>query len=203
MKQIIIFLLIVIIGLIGWGQYKKYKRFSLTEYEYKVPDDLITAESDKGLLIDYYEAVEAVNGYVITQWSSHGIDVRNPKKDNDRTQAAVSEYRKRLANVKYYEDRLRNPEVKKKAETLSEAAYKKQLIRKQFFADPARNTPKLGDRNAMVFEIQRILIDKGHIIEQDGLFRTETFNALRTFEEKNGLFPDGKLDAITLEYLLK
>ena len=43
MKQIIIFLLIVIVGLIGWGQYKKYKRFSLEEYGYTVPENLDVA----------------------------------------------------------------------------------------------------------------------------------------------------------------
>ena len=203
MKQLIIFLLIVIIGLIGWGQYKKYKRFSLTEYEYKVPDGLISSERDKGILIDYFEAVEAVNGYVITQWSSNGIDVRNPEKDNARTQAAVSEYRKRLANVKYYEERLKNPEVEKKQEAISEEEQKKQLIRKQFYLNPERNSLRLGDRNGLVFEIQKILIGKGYQLENDGLFRTETFNALKSFEEKNGLFPDGKLDVITLETLLK
>ncbi|MBT8271441.1 MAG: peptidoglycan-binding protein [Bacteroidia bacterium] len=201
MKQIIIFLLIVIIGLIGWGQYKKYKRFSLSEYEYKIPDE-IENTSDKRLLLDYFEAVESVNGYVITQWSSHGIDIRNPKKDNDRTRAAVSEYGKRLANVKFYEQQLMHPAAKKDPEVISDEEHKNRLLRQQFYANPSANTLRLGDQNALVFEIQRILIEKGNSIRHDGLFRAETFNALRAFEEKNGLFPDGKLDAITLEYLL-
>jgi murein L,D-transpeptidase YcbB/YkuD len=201
MKQIIIFLLIVILGLIGLGQYKKYKRFSLSEYEYKIPDE-IENTSDKRLLLDYFEAVESVNGYVITQWSSHGIDIRNPKKDNDRTRAAVSEYGKRLANVKFYEQQLINPISKKEPEVISDEEYKKQLLRQQFYANPSANTLRLGDQNALIFEIQRILIEKGDSIKHDGLFRAETFNALKAFEEKNGLFPDGKLDAITLEYLL-
>jgi len=204
MKQIIIFLLIIIVGLIGWGQYKKYKRFSLSEYEYKVPDGLMSKETDKGIMLDYFEAVEAVNGYVITQWSSHGIDVRNPDKDNERTKAAVSEYRKRLANVKYYEELLMSPKVEnKKEEAISEEEQKNQLIRKQFYLNPESNSLRLGDRNALVFEIQKILIGKGYTLENDGLFRTETFNALKSFEERNGLFPDGKLDVLTLEALLE
>jgi murein L,D-transpeptidase YcbB/YkuD len=203
MKQIIIFLLIIIIGLIGWGQYKKYKRFSLEEYAYKTSDNIDTASADKAVLLDYYQAIEAVNGYVITQWSANGIDVRNPKKDNEQTKAAVAEYGNRLANVKYFEALLTSPPKKEKPKQFSKEDQKKQLIRKQFYANPSENSLRIGDRNAMVFEIQNILISKGHIIEQDGLYRAETFNALKEFEEKNGLFPDGKLDALTLEALLK
>ena len=70
MKRIIIFLLILILGAFGYEQYSKYKRFSLQEYEYKVPENLEVNATDNGLLLDYYEAVESVNGYVITQWSS-------------------------------------------------------------------------------------------------------------------------------------
>ena len=121
MKQIIIFLLILILAGIGYGQYSKYKRFSLAEYEYKVPENIDVNSSDKGLLLDYYKAVEAVNGYVITQWSSGRIDVRNPENDEVEDLAAVSEYRDKLANVKFYEAQLLNPsEVKKPKEVLSE-----------------------------------------------------------------------------------
>jgi murein L,D-transpeptidase YcbB/YkuD len=204
MKQIIIFLLLCIVGLIVYGQYKKYKRFSFSEYEYKVPDTLRAGTADKGLLLDYYEAVEAVNGYVITQWSSEGIDVRNPKSDDHEEMAAVSEYRKKLANVKFYEAQLLNPsENEEVKEEHSEADERKLLISKMFYSNPALNTLRLGERSALVFEIQRLLIEKGDSIEQDGLFRTETFNALKAFETKHGLFPDGRLDALTLDYLLK
>ncbi|MBX2826736.1 MAG: peptidoglycan-binding protein [Flavobacteriaceae bacterium] len=203
MKQIIIFLLLVIIGIMGYNVYSKYQRFSLTDYAYKVPEDLNFDRADQDVLLNYYEAVEAVNGYVITQWSTNKIDVRNPKKDNETTQAAVSEYRKKLAAVSYYESRLRNPKREPVKQAPSEAEKKKQLILKSFYADPKANELRLGEQNALVYEIQRLLIRKGDSIRHDGLFRAETFNALRSFEEKNGLFPDGKLDAITLDYLLR
>lgn len=204
MKQIIIFLLVIILALIGYGQYKTCKRFTLTAYEYKIPETIDVSNADKGLLLDYFEAVEAVNGYVITQWSSDEIDVRNPEDDDEEINAAVSEYRKKLANVKFYESQLLNPSVSEKPKTeLSEAEKKNKLIRKMFNSDPARNSLRIGDRSALVYEVQRLLIGHGDMIQLDGLFKIETFNALKTFEEKNLLFADGKLDAITLEYLLK
>ena len=204
MKQIIIFLLILILVAIGYGQYSKYKRFSLTEYEYKVPESLDVGSADKGLLLDYYEAVETVNGYVITQWSSDRIDVRNPADDDEEELAAVSEYRKKLANVKFYETQLLNPsEGEKPKEALSEKEHKNQMAKGMYYANPTGNALRIGERSALVYEIQRLINEKGDSIKHDGLFNVETYNALKAFEEKNQLFADGKLDAITLEYLLK
>ncbi len=204
MKQIIIFLLVVIVGLIGYGRYKEYKRFSLSEYEYKTPETIDITNADKGLVLDYYEAIEVVNGYVITQWSSNGIDVRNPEDDDAEEMAAVAEYRKRLANVKFYESQLLNPSEKEMTKSvLSEKERKKKSIRMVFNTKLNENSFEIGDYGALVFELQRLLNEKGDSILHDGLFKEETFNALQAFESKNGLFPDGKLDAITLEYLLK
>ena len=155
------------------------------------------------MLLDYYQAIESVNGYVISQWSANGIDVRNPKKDNERTKAAVSEYGNRLANVKYFEALLSSSPAKEKPEKVSEEEQRKQIIRKQFYSNPSQYSLNIGDQNALVYEVQRALIANGHIIEHDGLFRMESFNALKEFEKKSGLFPDGKLDALTLEQLLK
>ncbi|GHC43907.1 peptidoglycan-binding domain-containing protein [Ulvibacter litoralis] len=206
MKQIIIFLLVVIVALIGFGQYKKYKRFSMTEYEYKIPETVDIANADKGLLLDYYEAIEAVNGYVITQWSAESIDVRNPSDDDDDVVAAVSEYRKKLANVKYYEGLLSAPVAKEEVQTqeeLSEVQKKNNLLKKIFYDNPQANSLRLGERSPVVYEVQRLLNEKGDSIVHDGYFNTQTYNALRNFEEKSKLYVDGKLDAITLEYLLK
>lgn len=202
MKKIIIFLLLVIIALITCGQYNKYQRFSLSNYEYRIPETIDVNSADKGLLLDYFEAIEAVNGYIITQWSAHDIDVRNPESDNERTKAAVTEYRKKLANVKFYEQQLLHHKESNPVEEISEDEKKKMLIRKQFYNPLVERSMGLGEKRALVFEIQKILIKKGYIIENDGVYRTETQNAIKEFEQMNGLFPDGILDAITLEYLL-
>ena len=204
MKQIIIFLLLIIVVIIGYNTFKKHKRFSLENYEYKIPD-LDTSEADKETLLDYYRAVERVNGYVISQWSTEGIDVRNPEDDDETTRAAVTRYRELLADVGYFEKLLTTPEKKPVTTTKppTEEELRKNLLRKTFYADPSAYSLRIGEQNAIVYEIQHLLIKHGDSIRHDGLFRTETFNSLRQFEEKNGLFPDGKLDAITLEYLLR
>lgn len=203
MKQIIIFLLIVILGFIGYNTYSKYKRFSLTEYEYKIPEGLNLSDAKKSLALDYLNAVEAVNGYVITQWSANKIDVRNPKNDREATVAAVKEYRTKLANVAYYESLLKQPKSKNKTKELSEEEVKIQLIKKYFYTNPDQNRLNIGDQNALVYEVQRMLNKHGDSIELDGVYQIATFNALRAFEARNGLYADGQLDVITLEYLLR
>ena len=203
MKQIIIFLLLIIVGIMGFNFYKKIKRFSHTEYEYKIPENVDVNKAEKGLLIDYYEAIEATNGYIITQWSANGIDVRNPNDDDAKTNAAVSVYIKKLANIAFYETQILGSITEKKNAIPTEAEVKKELVKNMFYSNPVSNQLRLGERNALVYEIQKLLISKGDSIRLDGLFQMETFNSLRNFEEKNALFPDGKLDAITLEYLLK
>ncbi|MCH9659469.1 MAG: peptidoglycan-binding protein, partial [Bacteroidetes bacterium] len=116
----------------------------------------------------------------------------------------VVEYGKKKAQVAYFESLIRNPKTTELVEKeLTGTALKNILIKKTFYANPAANGLRLGEKNAMVFEIQRLLNSKGDSIRHDGLFSTETFSALQNFEAKNGLLPDGKLDAITLEYLLQ
>jgi len=204
MKQIIIILLVVIVGIMGYNLYKKYHRFNPPNFEHPISEAVDANHPNKELLLNYYQAVEAVNGFVITQWSANEIDVRNPEDDNAQTVAAVLEYSKKLGYVKYYESQLLKPReektvVKKNAPKVEN---RKKLVQKLFYANAQANGLQIGDRGALVYEIQRLLVQKGDSIEDDGIFSTETFNALRAFEEQNGLFADGKLDAITLNYLL-
>lgn len=204
MKQIIIFLLVVIVGILGYNFYKKHQRFNPPNYEYQLPEGIANRSEISPLWLDYYESVEALNGYVITQWGAEGIDVRNPGDKDSQTVAAVSIYRKKLAAVKMYEAKLLQPEKEKVEENrLSEEEKKKLLVQNIFLENPASNSLRLGERGAFVYEIQKILQKKGYEIPLDGLFRNATYEALKSFEEKQGLFPDGRLDAITLDRLLQ
>lgn len=203
MKQIIIFLLLIIVGIMGYNLYRNYQRFHPPNYQYQVPEGITTMSTDSKLLYDYFHAVEELDAFVITQWGEERIDVRNPDEDDTETQLAVATYAKKKAKVRFYETQLLNPEVNKEpAGEPTEAAIRKQLVAEMFYADPSSNSLRIGERSALVYEIQQLLIDNGDSINHDGLFQTETLNALKAFEEKNGLFPDGKLDALTLQYLL-
>ncbi len=216
MKQIIIFLLVIILGIIGYGQYKQYQRFSLENYEHNISVNIDLDYHDKSMLYKYYEAIEGVNSYIASQWSAERIDVRSPKDDDAETKIAVDTYAKKVAKVKYYEAQLEksknlkdkglsNDEVKlfedkgitlknlQKAE--SDAKMKTML----------NNHGKLiiGEKSAFVYEIQKLLVENGLDIPVDGVYESITSNAILDFETKNNLFPDGNIDLLTLQALLK
>lgn len=202
MKAIIIFILVIIVGIMGYNFYHNWHRFHPPNYHYTTEVEVPKNYPDKTLLLNYHEAVEKLNGYIITQWSANDIDVRNPEDEDDFTNFAVQKYASKLATVKYFEGQLLDTSLTE-TQTPSAKEKRNKLIEKMFYVNPLANEFKLGERSALIYEVQRILIEKGEIIQHDGLYRAETQTALRDFELKNKLFPDGKLDALTLDALLK
>jgi hypothetical protein len=219
MKQILIIILIVILLIFGYNQYSDYKRFHSPGVDYVSNDSIDLNYHDKNFLLNYYQAIEDLNGYVRLKWVEQDIDVRNPESNNEDVKNAVLGYTKKLGSVKFYEDKLvessklKNQGISNKEiivfeqNGLKSKDYNEYLKRKflieTFKSNPEKYSLKVGDYSSFIFELQKKLVEKGHNIPIDGLFRDITFNAVRSFEEKNGLFPDGKVDLLTLDYLLQ
>ncbi|SDS07368.1 Putative peptidoglycan binding domain-containing protein [Polaribacter sp. KT25b] len=216
MKQLIIFILIIIAGLIGYGKYNQYKRYNSPQINYKTDKKLDISYHNQDLVLRYYEAVENLDSFTMLQWSANNIDVRTPEDDDDATKNAVNTYAKKLAKVNYYEMILENSlQLKEKGLSNNEikfieengidlASYKKEVnfkIIKNLF-DPKVNLYK-GEKNAIIFEVQKRLNDLGSNIKIDGVYRTETLEAIKNFEEKNNLLADGFIDELTLELMFK
>ncbi|MDG1195902.1 MAG: peptidoglycan-binding domain-containing protein [Polaribacter sp.] len=72
----------------------------------------------------------------------------------------------------------------------------------QSLFDPNINLYK-GEKNAIIFEVQKRLVTLGYNITIDGVYRIETLKAIKTFEEKNNLLADGYIDALSLELMFK
>lgn len=219
MKQILIALLLIILGIVGYGQYQQYQRFNSTEVNYTPSEAIDLDYHNQAVVLDYNEAVASLNSYVVVQWTVNDIDVRRPEDDDKLTKAAVDTYAKKMAKVKFYEALLvrskklktsgiTNKEIKKIELLGSEIiknttnTYSEKVI--ILFKTEARNkTLTVGDQGATVFEVQKILVKKGYNIPVDGVFKQVTFDAIKTFETQNNLYPDGKLDVLTLDYLLQ
>ena len=60
-----------------------------------------------------------------------------------------------------------------------------------------------GSKNAIIYEVQKELNNRGHKIQIDGVYRIETFNAIKSFEENNNLLDDGLLDDLTIEMMFQ
>lgn len=219
MKQIIITLLIIIFLLLGYNLYSDYKRFHSPESDYVSTQKIDLHYYDSTTLQNYYQAIEDANGYVKMAWTNDDVDVRNPEDDDDDTKAVVSGYTKKLGIVKLYEEKLVQS-AKMKSEGLNdkdviafeESGYKakdyNEFIKRRFLMETFKSNPekyslKVGDYSSFVYELQKIMVKKGYNIPVDGLFRDITLKAVGEFEQKNGLFPDGKIDAVTLDYLLR
>ncbi|MBY0486239.1 MAG: peptidoglycan-binding protein [Flavobacteriaceae bacterium] len=219
MKQIIITLLIIIFLLLGYNLYSDYKRFHSPGSDYVSTQKIDLHYYDSTTLQNYYQAIEDANGYVKMAWTNDDVDVRNPEDDDDDTKAVVSGYTKKLGIVKLYEEKLVQS-AKMKSEGLNdkdviafeESGYKakdyNEFIKRRFLMETFKSNPekyslKVGDYSSFVYELQKILVKRGYNIPVDGLFRDITLKAVGEFEQKNGLFPDGKIDAVTLDYLLR
>ncbi|MGJ8665276.1 MAG: peptidoglycan-binding domain-containing protein [Patiriisocius sp.] len=199
MKILIFLLLFIILAILGYNFYDNYQRFHPDNYEYKPLETIDPNHPNKSMLLDYHEAIADLNGYVITQWSANDINVRNPEDDNAQTLAAVAIYTKKKGIVNYFESQLIAPIQEKTQKTKEQL--RDEIVKNMYDANP--QTLSIGNKGALVFELQRLLNNKGESIKIDGVFNTETFTALKSFEEKNGLYVDGKLDAMTLDYLLQ
>lgn len=159
--------------------------------------------SNAETLLHYHQKVADLDGHVITQWSANSIDVRNPEEDDAATLAARNTYDKLLGEVRFLEQKLQEspPEaVTKPPSKTSDTRYRRI---KELFASTPNNTLRIGSRGALVYELQKLLNAKGSAIPEDGNFQLVTFQALRDFEASKSLYPDGKLDMLTLEYLLE
>ena len=219
MKQILIVILVVILLIFGYNQYSNYKRFHSPGVDYTSNKKIDLNYHDKNFLLNYYQAIEDLNSYVRVQWVTQDVDVRSPEDDDEDTKNAVLGYNKKLGVVKFYEDKLvesavlKNQGISNKEIIVFEqnglkAKDYNQYLKRKFLIDTYKSNPekyslKVGDYSSFIFELQKKLVEKGHEIPIDGLFRDITFNAVRAFEEKNGLFPDGKIDMLTLEYLVQ
>ena len=218
MKKILIVILLVIIGIFAYNQYNDYQRYHSPNADYKMSENIDTNYHDKSVLFNYYKAIENLNGYVIMQWSVNGIDVKNPKKDNQKTQYAVNKYRDKLSHVKYYEAILENSLTLKnkgftnlqikslETEGISAEAINKKTVAKTYKKIIISSLPKqsirLGSKSAFIYELQKLLVKKGYEIPVDGVYKDITSDALKNFEEKNQLLPDGQIDLFSLEKLL-
>lgn len=216
MKQVIIFLLLIIALLIGYGKYNQYKRYNSTEASYTTDKKIDLEYHSKGLLLDYYEAIESVNSNIMLQWSANSIDVRTPENDDIETTNAVDIYSKKLAKIKYYEAILENSSnLKEKGLSNNEIkfleekgldleSYKRRANFKQIkrLFNPNVNLYK-GEKNAIIFEVQKRLNDLGYSVKVDGVYRIETLNSIKDFETKNNLLVDGFIDVLTLELMFK
>ena len=219
MKTILASILVVILLIFGINQYQDYQRFHNPNNHYQPVDGILRTDFNKSLVNDYLKSITNLNGYMELQWSTNGIDVRNPQKDDTQNQYASNQYNNLLSEVKFLENqllqiqKLKNEgksnqeiellikeqktakQIKKEQEQLS---YKNTLI--EIYNSKTKN---LKSEETFVYEIQKLLNKKGFKVQIDGMYHIETIQAIKSFEQQNNFYPDGKIDLLTLKTLLQ
>ncbi|AUC83053.1 peptidoglycan-binding protein [Lacinutrix sp. Bg11-31] len=219
MKKILLFILAVIILIFGYSQYKEYQRFHPENANIKASENIDLNYHSQETVYNYYDALEAVNNYMQMQWSANSIDVRSPENDDAETTLAVLEYGRKVAKANYYKaileasktfknKGLTNEEIKLfeiKGVSITEHNKEEMSLKeKQLLLNMMpQKALYSGEKSAFIYEMQKLLVKKGYDISVDGVYQTITSEALKGFEEKNNLFPDGKIDLKTLDLLLK
>lgn len=216
MKKILIVLGLIFLGIYGYGKYQDYERYNSEAISYTSDKAINKNHYNQQLVLNYREAIEDLNGFVKLKWFTEGIDVLKPEEGDIKTENAVNIYGDKLSLVKFYEEQLiesnklkekgLSPESikavfeNKKSPNQIAKEEQKNLLRRLYEKSSDLNNRVSGE---MVFEIQKLLVSKGYGIVIDGKYRQETQQAVKDFEQKNNLFPDGKIDLLVFEKLLE
>lgn len=218
MKKILITIAVIIVLMFAYSQYKEYKRFHPTNANIKASEAIDLNYHNQEMVYNYYSALEEANNYMQMQWSANEIDVRSPEDDDEETAIAIAAYSKKTAKLNHIQSLLEQSKTLKsqgltnedikffETKGVTKAAYDKlkqqEAHSKMLFKIMPDRAIFSGERSAFVYELQKLLVKKGHDIPVDGVYKNITSDALKVFEEKNNVFPDGKIDAMTLKLLL-
>jgi hypothetical protein len=218
MKQIIIFILVLILGFVAYDFYKDWRRFQAPNYEYVSSEEVDLNYHDQSVVWDYEEAIQDVNSFVKQQWTVNDIDVRMPEENDLETKQAVSIYSKKLAKINYFEKKLiQSAQMKKDGATDDQIKAKEnnttipdqndslQTVQPllELYKNQISISKNIGSKSALIYEIQKLLNAQGYAIPLDGVFAQITVTALADFESKNNLYPDGKIDILSFNALMR
>lgn len=202
MKQILIAILIAIIGLWGYSIYANGKRFKFpSEYDYTKSESIDPQYHNPLLLDEYLMLSQDIGEYARRQWRHEKIDVRQPDSQDDEEMAAADRYKRMIARADMLGTLLTQSAEWKSEGLTNDAVALKELgeAGAESFSDQIMSSVisaplKRGDRSQTVMEFQKLLASKGFELKIDGIFDAETEAAVRSFQNKNGLFESGQID---------
>lgn len=202
--------MIITLPVIAYFQWVKYKRFHPpTDYEFALNDSIDVNYHDPDVILQYYLIAEQVGTYARNAWKEFGVDVKVGSNYKPTEQQYVNTYQQMIAKGNLLEGKLlSSARLKSKGWTNDQIKQWENgtFTQKDLTLESWRNNPilaRIEDKSAMVFNIQKLLIDRGYEIPHDGIFREETTNAIRSFQESEGIYPNGIATLETVNRLLK
>ncbi len=209
MKRLIILFFVIATAFLLYFQYVKYRKFSPpNHYDYDINTKEIDVNYyDQDKVSEYFEKATTIGNFAREQWYNYEIDVLSPE-NSPHAQNAAKQYQMLLARVKFLEAKLINAQ-KLKSQGFDNEAIKtieeKQIAPANYrvFALIGGNTFKKGDKNKVIWEVQKIINEKGQKIQIDGFFSDETELAIKKIQEQAQTYPSGVIDEDFVKILLK
>ncbi len=210
MKNIAILLSVVALVVIAYVQFKKHRRFSPpNEYDYVAKTDQIDANyHNQTLVTEYFETCYKIGNFARQTWYNEDIDVLTEDREIPQSANATATYTRLRTRTSALEARLRESKRLKSLGFNNDAIKiieEKGLSEKNYATFMLLNGKKIikGQEDSSVWELQKLLIARGFSIKLDGVYNDETTDAVKSFQQKNMLYPSGIADEVTISLLLK
>lgn len=210
MKKLMYLVVIIALPLIVFFQYDHYVRHHPpADSGYPISGAIDADYHDPGIVLKYYETVEATSTFARYLWRKHKIDVRKTSPADGATADKVGLYHQYLATARHLEQQLiRSANWKQQGLSNDDIQYMEvhqvdaetMTIRKML---GEKDRLQFGDQSQAVLEVQKRLEKKGFSLRIDGIFDQETLQTVQAFQEANKLFPSGVLDDLSLRTLLQ
>ena len=206
MKKLFYLVIIVALPIIVFFQYQDYTRFRPeAEYDFVLNNEVDVNYYDQALVMEYFSNAVEIGAVARRFWYGNDIDVKFPE-ESIQAQNAAALYNQLIARNTFIEGKLlRSAEFKKGGYSND------QILDLENGIDPEKRELMgqranylgltTGDISSYAWNVQKQLAVKGYTLPLDGVFLTESDNALKQFQTDNGMFPSGTVDEETFEAL--
>lgn len=201
-----LFYLVCIIGLplIGFFQYDNYRRHHPESvYAYPVSDSIDNDYHDPDKVLRYYQLTEEIGAYGRYCYKEHGVDVLRADNTDPEAGPLATRYQQLVAAARHLESKLEHSAELKAQGLHNEAIFAQEqgLTFSSMDANEDQVLARINDQGPIIEAVQQKLAEKGMQLLVDGLFRAETEQKIREFQQQVGLTPTGLLDIKTFRQL--
>lgn len=210
MKRILFLLILIMLGTIGYNQYRQIRKFSPpNDYDYEAKTKAIDINYyDMQAVERYFELCYEVGRFARQAWYNHSIDVRFPDESNPQSIQASLHYNQLYKELQLLEARLiQSKQLKKQGfdnkaiRYIEEHGIAPQLYRAHRLLNG--KALRRGDEGEAVWHIQKLISRKLQPIRIDGIFNQETEEAVKTLQTQWGMYPSGVVDVDFAHKLLQ